>query len=59
MVVNPMIVGTRQCLAMHTARSIRAVDVITVVEMVMTHYGAPEHILSDNGPEFIAYAIKD
>ncbi len=50
---------TRQCLAMHVARSIRAVDVITVMEMALMRYGSPEHIRSDNGPEFIAYALKD
>ena len=50
---------TRQCLAIHAAWSIRAVDVITVVEAAMERYGMPEHIRSDNGPEFIAYAIKD
>ena len=50
---------TRQCLAMHVARSIRAVDVITVMELAIARYGSPEHIRSDNGPEFIAYAIKD
>jgi len=50
---------TRQCLAIHMAWSIRAVDVITVVEAAMERYGVPEHIRSDNGPEFIAYAIQD
>ena len=50
---------TRQCLAMHAERSIRAVDVITVLEMAIARYGAPEHLRSDNGPEFIAYAIQD
>jgi putative transposase len=50
---------TRQCLAIHVAWSIRAVDVITVVEAAMERYGRPEHIRSDNGPEFIAYAIQD
>ena len=50
---------TRQCLAMHVARSIRAVDVITVVEAAIARYGAPEHLRSDNGPEFIAYAVQD
>ncbi len=50
---------TRQCLAVHVAWSIRAVDVITVVEAAMARYGAPEHLRSDNGPEFIAYAIQD
>jgi putative transposase len=50
---------TRQCLAVHVAWSIRAVDVITVVEAAMERYGRPRHIRSDNGPEFIAYAIQD
>ena len=50
---------TRQCLAIHVAWSIRAVDVITVVEAAMARHGKPAHIRSDNGPEFIAYAIGD
>jgi len=50
---------TRQCVATHAAWSIRAVDVITVLEAAIARYGAPEHLRSDNGPEFIAYAIKD
>ncbi len=50
---------TRQCLTMHVARSIRAVDVITVVEAAIARYGAPEHLRSDNGPEFIAHAVQD
>ncbi len=50
---------TRQCLAVHVAWSIRAVDVLTVVEAAMERYGTPQHLRSDNGPEFIAYAIQD
>lgn len=50
---------TRQCLAIHPAWSIRAKDVIDVVTQAMKSYGQPEHLRSDNGPEFIAYAIKD
>jgi len=50
---------TRESLAVHVDWSIRAVDVITVVEGAMARYGAPEHLRSDNGPEFIAYAIQD
>jgi transposase InsO family protein len=50
---------TRQSLAVHVAWSIRAVDVITVLEASIGRYGAPEHLRSDNGPEFIAYAIQD
>ena len=44
--------NTRQCLAIHPASSIRAVDVITVVEAAIARYGVPEHLRSDNGPEF-------
>jgi transposase InsO family protein len=28
-------------------------------EAAMARYGMPEHLRSDNGPEFIAYAIQD
>ncbi len=50
---------TRQCLAMHAAWSIRAVDAITVIEAAIARYGAPQNLRSDNGSEFIAYAIQD
>lgn len=50
---------TRQCLAMHAAWSIRAQDVLTLLEAAMSRHGTPEHIRSDNGPEFVAYAIQD
>ena len=50
---------TRQSLAVHAAWSIRAVDAITVIEAAIARYGAPKHLRSDNGPEFIAYAIQD
>jgi transposase InsO family protein len=50
---------TRRCLAIHVAWSIRAVDVIEVVQAAMGEHGKPGHIRSDNGPEFIAYAIGD
>jgi transposase InsO family protein len=50
---------TRECLAVHVAWSIRAVDVIQVIERAMVKQGVPEHIRSDNGSEFIAYAIQD
>ena len=50
---------TRQCLAIHPAWSIRAVDVITVVEATIARYGVPEHLRSDNGPEFIASCMQD
>jgi transposase InsO family protein len=50
---------TRECLTTHVAWSIPAVEVIRVVESTMARYGVPTHLRSDNGPEFIAYAIQD
>jgi transposase InsO family protein len=50
---------TRQCLAIHPGWSIQAVDVITVVEAAIARYGAPKHLRSDNGPEFIASCMQD
>jgi len=35
---------TRECLAMHVDWSIRAVDVIMVVEAAMARHGTPEHL---------------
>jgi putative transposase len=50
---------TKECLAIHAGYSIRAVDAITVLEAAIQRYGAPKHLRSDNGPEFIAQAIQD
>ena len=47
---------TKQALAIHVGYSIRAVDAITVLEAAIERYGAPQHVRSDNGPEFIAKA---
>jgi len=40
---------TRQCLAIHVARRIRARDAIDVFADLMETHGVPEHIRSDNG----------
>jgi putative transposase len=50
---------TRESLAIHAAWSIRALNVIMVLEAAIARYGAPQHLRSDKGPEFIAYAIVD
>jgi len=50
---------TREWLHFHLDHSICAVDVIRELEKAMAIYGSPEHIRSDNGPEFIAYAVQD
>ena len=49
---------TRESPAIEVGRSIRAKDVITVLEYLFMVRGRPKYIRSDNGPEFIADAIK-
>ena len=43
---------SRECLAIRAARSIRSADVIEVLAELMVLRGVPDHIRSDNGPEF-------
>ena len=49
---------TRESLAIEVDRSIRAKDVMGVLEYLFMVRGAPDFIRSDNGPEFIAEAIS-
>jgi len=49
---------TRESPAIEIGRSIRAKDVILVLEYLFMVRGLPKFIRSDNGPEFIADAIK-
>ena len=49
---------TRESLEIEVGRSIRAKDVIGVLEYLFAIRGTPGFIRSDNGPEFIADAIK-
>ena len=45
---------TRECLAIEVARSFTAVQVLEVLQYLFAVRGAPKHIRSDNGPEFVA-----
>jgi putative transposase len=49
---------TRECLAIEVATSMGAAAVIAVLERAFTTYGTPAVLRSDNGPEFIARAMK-
>jgi len=49
---------TRESLTIEVERSITAKDVIATLEYLFAIRGAPAYIRSDNGPEFIADAIK-
>ena len=50
---------TRECMAIQAARRIRSDDVMHTLTSLFSSNGVPEHIRSDNGPEFTAKAIRD
>jgi putative transposase len=50
---------TRECLAMLIARKIKNQDVIDILFNLFIFRGIPEHIRSDNGPEFTAKAVRE
>ena len=50
---------THECLAIRIARRLRAVDVIDVLCDLFICRGIPRYIRSDNGPEFVAKAVRD
>ncbi len=49
---------TRECLAIDVARKITADDVLDRLCDLFVGRGPPEHIRSDNGPEFAARAVR-
>ena len=49
---------TRECLAIRIKRKLNSIDVIDVLSDLFILRGVPEHIRSDNGPEFIAIAVR-
>jgi putative transposase len=49
---------TRECLALRVARRLGSLQVIDTLADVMLVRGIPEHIRSDNGPEFIARELR-
>lgn len=48
---------TRESLAIDVAGSIRSKQVIELLAKLVSVYGAPRYIRSDNGPEFVATAV--
>jgi len=49
---------TRECMAIKVARRIRSDDVIHALTELFVLNGVPEHIRSDNGPEFTAKVVR-
>ncbi len=49
---------TRECLSIYAARRIRHQDVLDQLYELFLRRGTPEHIRSDNAPEFTAKAVR-
>lgn len=49
---------TRECLAIKVKRKLTSYDVIEQLADLMVNRGTPDHIRSDNGPEFTADVIR-
>ena len=50
---------SRECLAIRIKRKLNSIDVIDVLTDLFILRGVPGYIRSDNGPEFIAEAVRD
>ena len=50
---------TRRCLAIVVARKLRSDDVLHCLTDLFVAHGPPEHIRSDNGPEFVARNVRE
>jgi putative transposase len=48
---------TRECLAIEAGRSLTGSHVVAVLDRLVRQRGAPEAIVSDNGPEFCSRAV--
>ena len=57
-ILNVLDEYTRECHAARVEKSIPAAKVIETLEWLFLTRGAPEYIRSDNGPEFVAKAVK-
>jgi putative transposase len=49
---------TRECLAIRVGRKLNSVDVVDLLSDLFLLRGIPGHVRSDNGPEFIAKAVR-
>lgn len=49
---------TRECLAIMVARRLTSDDVLQTLTELFVERGSPEHLRSDNGPEFVAKAVR-
>lgn len=49
---------TRECLMVYAAKSISSKRVIDILSWLFATRGVPQHLRSDNGPEFVAHRVQ-
>ena len=49
---------TRECLAINVARKMKGNEILEVLTDLFVRHGPPEHLRSDNGPEFTAKLVR-
>jgi len=49
---------TRECLAIQVKRKLNSQEVLYALSRLFLQHGPPQHIRSDNGPEFVAKAVR-
>jgi putative transposase len=57
--VNIVDEHTREALAMRVGRRCSADDLVTVLDGLVAERGAPAHLRADNGPELIAWGLRE
>ena len=50
---------SRECLAIEVSRRLRSDDVLHCLSELFTRHDPPDHIRSDNGPEFTAQVVRE
>jgi len=50
---------TRECLSIDVARKLKSDDVLERLSWMFAIRGVPDHVRSDNGPEFTANVVRD
>lgn len=50
---------TQECIAIRIDRKLKSTDVIDVLSDLFILRGVPGHVRSDNGPEFVAKAVRE
>ena len=50
---------TREALCVHVRARMGSADVLEALYPLLLKHGKPDHIRSDNGPEFIAAGLQD